>query len=587
MYFDAKRWRRRNAVVAIAASSLALSVSVGLPAVAEAVDLDEVVEQSEDGAKAYVADKVVPQEFPAELTVVAEEDVLPSESDTSGNVSVSPDVEEVGTAGQEESGSVVEDSDNGDVDVPESVVDNDALQPGAPDEEDGDDEQVTDASDVEIEEGEEDGSDPVETPEYPVNGWYKDPETGDLLYFVNGEQTDPDDVWYTDPETGERIYFKDGKETAADKVFYIDETSGARYWYENGAYVATHAFYDPATDAWYWADADGTVARDKDAFIPVDESNYNKGGKWVRINADYRMIKGEQYAVSRDDGQWHWWYFDPITGEMAKNFNYIVANGQGKWVYYDDIMGWMVYGQQYRPSNKTDTQLHWYYFDEWTGATQYRWKYIDGQNKTVYYDDIMGWMVYRWRYIADGRYGNNTQWHYFDRYTGALMTANDRGNSAHDCYVNIQGGSSKTPYYIVVDKDNFRTVIFQWGGNDWDVVQVFKCGLGRPSANQGRGTQEGFWYLGENVPAGSSVPSRMWRANYDRMLNDTTSGVKYRIHYIWDQGFHSTVYTSSTPAEQQLERYISDGCVRLLEQDAKWLWDHCANGTRVYIFRRY
>ena len=118
------------------------------------------------------------------------------------------------------------------------------------------------------------------------------------------------------------------------------------------------------------------------------------------------------------------------------------------------------------------------------------------------------------------------------------------------------------------------------------MAKVFRCGLGRPEANNGRGTQEGFWYLGENVPS-RPVPSYMWRANYDRMFNDTTSGVKYRVHYIWDQGFHSTVYTSSTPPEQQLERYISDGCVRLLEEDAAWLYNNCANGTRVYIFSRY
>lgn len=628
-----RSWWRRNAVALAAASAATLSLTVAAPA-AYANDLVDANTSVKQDVNQGLEENFNPRDNDGE-TPVSED------SDLENPTSSSPD-DDLGI--QNDSGSSPTGDKGNSEDIPGGQGSDELpVSPLAPAQPAGDDDSVsllpnTPSNSVEwkpgtepptnadllpgddIEgseeepgdasgEGEGDSSDEGETSKPGSDGvWVIDPETDEKHYYVDGELAEG---WLLDTETntfqyfeggvistvpdgwhtvdGELVYFVDGEKTDPNQVFYDDLETGKRYWYENGERVSSHAFYDPVTDEWYWADADGSIARDKDVWIPRDESNPDPAnGKWVRVGADYVMVKGEQYTLSRDDDKWHWWYFDLITGEMAKSFNYIVDSmGKGKWVYYDDIMGWMVYGEQYRPSSKTDSQLHWYYFDDYTGATTYRWKYIASQNKTVYYDDVMGWMVYRWRYIQNSGKGVNTDWHYFDRYTGALMTENDRGNAAHDSYVNIQGGSSKTSYYIVVDKDNFRTVIFQWGGNDWDVAKVFKCGLGAPNANNGRGTQEGFWYLGENIPAGHRVPDEMWRANYDRMYDDTSSGVKYRVHYIWDQGFHSTVYTSSIPPEQQLERYISDGCVRLLESDAKWLYDHCGNGTRVYIFRRY
>ena len=462
----------------------------------------------------------------------------------------------------------------------------------------------------------------------------------------------PSDELGGEPSSDDEMIGEQGEELSGEKDDEGEESKpeikdgwveqdGKKYWYVDGVPVKNSTVVDPETGAKYWASEDGSIVTGEDVYVPRDPSTVDAeqwasseeyraaNGKWIRLEDDGKMVLGEDYYNG------HWYYFDPITGEMMKNFTfhsgkwvyyddimgwmlygeqyrpasktdtqlhwyyfdewtgatsykwrYVSQGASGKWVYYDDYMGWMVYGEQYRPANSSDTQLHWYYFDEWTGATTYRWKYIASQNKTVYYDDFMGWMIYGWRDTGDHQYGVGTNWHFFDRYTGALMTANDRNNSAHDCYINIQGGTSKTPYYIVVDKNNFRTVIFHWSGSDWDVAKVFRCGLGRPEANLGRGTQEGFYYLGENVPYWPIPSSEMWRANYDRMYNDTSAGVKYRVHYLWDQGFHSTVYTSSTPAEQQLERYISDGCVRLLEEDAAWLYNTCANGTRVYIFSR-
>lgn len=59
---------------------------------------------------------------------------------------------------------------------------------------------------------------------------------------------------------------------------------------------------------WYWFDADGSMAKSKDVYVP--ESNENRAnGKWVRYDENGHMIKGEDNR--QVDGEWGWWYFDP------------------------------------------------------------------------------------------------------------------------------------------------------------------------------------------------------------------------------------------------------------------------------------
>lgn len=180
--------------------------------------------------------------------------------------------------------------------------------------------------------------------------------------------------------------------------FYTD-LDGVRRWYENGIIAADKAFYDPNTDAWYWADADGSIATNKDVYIPVSNEDRSQG-KWVRFDENSHMIKGEDYRYDA------WYYFDEITGEMAKGFKDLWTDGQGKWVCYDRITGQMYHGQANDLGN-------WYYFDDYTGATQYGFRYIPEDNKWVFYDRITGIMQYGEQYIDEG-------WYYLTPVTGAV-----------------------------------------------------------------------------------------------------------------------------------------------------------------------
>ena len=134
-------------------------------------------------------------------------------------------------------------------------------------------------------------------------------------------------------------------------------------WLDEGVAAASKFFYDPSTDAWYWAEADGSIARDHDAYVPLsngvdqelwltDDAYRRANGKWVRLGADGAMVKGE----SLSNGGWY--YFDPITGAM--DFEWAYLPHANKWVYYDPVTGRMWYGQHMVDGRP-------YYFDAVTG----------------------------------------------------------------------------------------------------------------------------------------------------------------------------------------------------------------------------
>lgn len=150
-----------------------------------------------------------------------------------------------------------------------------------------------------------------------ASGWRE--EADGWHYYDDGEELTG---WHElptrdDPGVTSRYHFDD-RTGAMDTLSLIDDgEDGVRFVEEDGRMAAGKEVYDPASDAWYWADSvevnDGRIAMGKDVYLP------SNGGKWVRYDAEGRMVKGQDGAVSPDDGQWHWWYFDPVTGEMLSH----------------------------------------------------------------------------------------------------------------------------------------------------------------------------------------------------------------------------------------------------------------------------
>ena len=184
---------------------------------------------------------------------------------------------------------------------------------------------------------------------------------------------------------------------------WFSAPDGTRYWRECGVVAVSKAFYDTSTNAWYWADADGTIATNKDVFIPVSNEN-GAGGKWVRFDENSRMVKGE------DCRNGDWYYFDETTGEMARGFKSF-ATGGSKTVFYDYSTGVMQKGE-------TAIDGEWYLLDNVTGAVTYGFHWLNNGKKWVYLDRASGKMAHGTCSIGGKDYTFNT-------YTGALENASD------------------------------------------------------------------------------------------------------------------------------------------------------------------
>lgn len=209
----------------------------------------------------------------------------------------------------------------------------------------------------------------------------------------------PIQLWGADGSNEQRFRLVPRSEYAPGRNGMYQE-NGVTYWYMNGFRVAGRNVYDPAVDGWRFFEADGTLSVNKDFYMPPAD-----GDKWVRLDERGIMVKGEDYRYGG------WYYFDEITGAMAKGVNFINVDG-GKWVYYDVITGQMAHGEAYLSYDAEHTG--WYLFDQWTGKMYHGDTFLRSSGgKWVRYDHITGKMIkglQRW----DG------SWYYFDPITGAM-----------------------------------------------------------------------------------------------------------------------------------------------------------------------
>ena len=217
-----------------------------------------------------------------------------------------------------------------------------------------------------------------------------------------------------------------------------ETVDGKDYWYEDGVKQGTEGrgkeIYDPESDAWYWLDSDanGAKAVSKDVYQESD------GGKWVRYDENGKMIKGWN---TNENGTY---YFDPITGAMAKgdveidgvpcsfdettgiglNLAWKQENGKDYWYENGQRQGLEGRGKEiYDPESDG-----WYWLDSDANGAKAVSKDVyqesDG-GKWVRYD-ANGQMIKGWNTNENGTY-------YFDLITGAMAhgTVEINGKTCH------------------------------------------------------------------------------------------------------------------------------------------------------------
>ncbi len=131
------------------------------------------------------------------------------------------------------------------------------------------------------------------------------------------------------------------------------------------------------------------------------------------------------------------------------------------------------------------------------------------------------------------------------------------------------------PYAVKVDRTNQIITIFSASSAGvYNVIEKqFICSTGT-SKNK---TPEGVFTLPDTT-------RKEWR--YFKTYN---TYVRYAVHIEGNYFFHSLLYsrpdlsTMSRTSYRKLGTPASHGCIRMLDEDVKWMAENCAAGTKVFI----
>ncbi len=298
--------------------------------------------------------------------------------------------------------------------------------------------------------------------------------------------------WTYDPEVDKPA------ELELDGWFY---GNGNEYYYEDGVLAKDKqvAILEDGEYYWYWFDADGTMAKSKDVYVP--ESNENRdNGKWVRYDEKGHMIKGEDHRAiegAPEDAEWGWWYFDPITGEMLKGFVEVPKkDGTTKLAYYDQVTGLLVLGDTI-----VDGEL--YTSDSHTGEAMEGWLFSeDGSTKYWYEKGIrQGYKPYDPTYRGKEIYDSLTDaWYWLDNVQqGAIAAGKDVYQESYaGKYADREDGTGKWVRY-----DPWGKMLKGWQvdkGNSWYFDPV------TGAMAKGEDTINGeYWYFDPNTGIGTRL----------------------------------------------------------------------------------
>ena len=137
----------------------------------------------------------------------------------------------------------------------------------------------------------------------------------------------------------------------------------------------------------------------------------------------------------------------------------------------------------------------------------------------------------------------------------------------------INDMSSPTNYLIAVSRYDFETTVYQGSRGNWTPVRIMGCTVGETGSRTPSGT-----YKIESKGYSFSGPKNAAYPDYTCYYYSGFIGSTYM--------FHSVLYQPGTfnIIDNSMGEDVSHGCIRLLLDDAKFIYETVPLGTRVYIY---
>lgn len=160
-------------------------------------------------------------------------------------------------------------------------------------------------------------------------------------------------------------------------------------------------------------------------------------------------------------------------------------------------------------------------------------------------------------YEADFSYNN-------DSTQVSLNNVNLKINTSN---INEQSISSNTKYLLHVDLKNQRTNIYKGSKNSWKLIKSFTCSSG---------------IINEETPTGVYTIKERGKWFFS---NSYKQGGRYWVQFYGDYLFHSLPMdeTETNIVDYTLGKPSSHGCIRLRENDSKWIYDNVPRDSKVII----
>ena len=378
-----------------------------------------------------------------------------------------------------------------------------------------------------------------------------------------------DGVWY---------YFKSAYESpdhpgvmAANEEWNI---GGENYLF--GGSGAMQTGWSLRAEGWYYYTPSG--ARVKGGWQYIGERWYyflseleNEQYPGLMFQNGKKEINGiEYYFDSSGAMQTGWlledgsWYYTDNNGYRMSGWVYV----DGNWYYMDPANGLRMAASQWMAIDGS-----WYYF-RGSGAMAVGWELIDGN---WYYFNGSGAMTSGWQWAGDGWYylyrendpygGPHGAMAYNQTIEGYALDESGRWLPTDQAAMLAvaQGYSSPTQYLILVNRSTHNVGVYQgWQGN-WSNVHYWDCADGAP----GTPTIAGLFSVGSKGYYFDSGAARCYWYT------------QFRGNYL----FHSVLYNKDgTLQDGRVGMALSHGCVRLLIENAKWIYDNIPVGTTVLVY---
>ncbi|MVX63534.1 murein L,D-transpeptidase [Clostridium chromiireducens] len=143
--------------------------------------------------------------------------------------------------------------------------------------------------------------------------------------------------------------------------------------------------------------------------------------------------------------------------------------------------------------------------------------------------------------------------------------ADDLRQKNNTDYVNSNNIISATNYLIWVNLNSFKVNIYKGSKNNWNLVHSYVCTIGKPATP----TPKGNYTVGvKGLYFGVNKGYKCW----------------YYTQFKGNYLFHSIIYNlDGSVRDGRLGMKLSDGCIRLAKENAKWIYDNIPRGTKVVI----